>query len=324
MTAVARTSAPVCLAAEAMRCRFEFVLHGDDPSALRAAGEEALREIRALERRVNVFSSASELSRINRTGAREAVAISPALFDLLCMAKDLSERTDGAFDPTVGPLVRLWRRAWESGRLPRANEFDDACRRVGMEGIELDATRRTIRFHRQGMALNLNALAKGRALDLAADALRETGVRSALLHGGTSSVVTMGAPPDTESWTVAIADPLDPERVLDTVELTDEALGVSSQTLQQRNIDGVKIGHVIHPSTGRPTEGALLAAATAPTAARADALSTALLCDPEGAPNWLHPDETALMVRPETPHEWARMKQGLPLMTQSFERTEGL
>jgi FAD:protein FMN transferase len=286
MNAVASIPATVRLATEAMRCRFELLLTGDDPRGLRAAGEEALREIRSLGAQLNVFSPAGELSRINRDAARAPVRVSPRLFALLQKARELHDRTRGAFDPTLGPLVRLWREARNSARPPTARALRDARDRTGMDRVELDPKQCTVRFHREGCELNLNALAKGYALDEAAIILREAGVASALLHGGASSVLAIGSPPDARAWPVGLADPLDPERILSTVDLRDNALGVSGQNLQT---------HVLDPRTGEPAP-ACLAAVVSLRAADADALATAMLCAPRAATHWLRPLEKALMV----------------------------
>src|SRR6185436_12336620 len=99
---------PVTLACNAMATRFEIVLHGDNPVALRAAGEEALREIERLEAQLSLYRPASEIFHLNARAAREPVKVSPALFALLQRAKRLHEETDGAFDITIAPLVRCW------------------------------------------------------------------------------------------------------------------------------------------------------------------------------------------------------------------------
>jgi FAD:protein FMN transferase len=296
MVVIAPTAAPVRLAADAMRCRFELVLAGDDPAQLRAAGEEALREIRALDARLNVFSPASELAWVNREAGDAPLRVSPRLFDLLMQACRLWERTGGAFDPTLGPLVRLWRACWASGRLPSPAAVAAVRVQTGMPLVELDPERRTVRFVRPGVELNLNAMAKGYALDEAAAILREAGVGSALLHGGTSSVLGIGSPPDADAWRVGVADPLEPRRMLETLDLCDSALSVSSQHNQAKLVEGRSVGHVIDPRTGEPAAAARVAVVLSPAAAAADALATAWLCAPIAGADWLRPGETGLIV----------------------------
>jgi FAD:protein FMN transferase len=296
MVVIASTAAPVRLAAEAMRCRFELALTGGDPAQLRAAGEEALREIRILDARLNLFSPASELAWVNREAGDAPVRVSPRLFDLLLQAYHLWERTDGAFDPTLGPLVRLWRACWASGHLPSPAAIAAVRAQTGMPLVELDPERRTVRFIGPGVELNLNAVAKGYALDEAAAILREAGVASALLHGGTSSVLGIGSPPDAEAWRVGVADPQKPECLIETLDLCDAALSVSSQQRQARHVEGRAVGHVIDPRTGEPAAGARVAVVVSRAAAAADALATGWLCAPDAGAHWLQPDETGLIV----------------------------
>lgn len=300
MNTVKRRSEPVCLALEAMRCRFEIVLHGDDPVVLRAAGEEALREIQSLDRRLNIYSPSSELSRLNREAAHRPVEVSPPLFEALTLARDLAIRTRGAFDPALGPLVRIWREAIAAGRLPEPAPLRAAREATGTGHLRLDSTRRSAALDHPDAEINLNALAKGLALDEAAAVLREAGVGSALLHGGASSVLAIGAPPDYPAWQIGLADPERLDTVVDTVDLRDSALGLSSQSEQAVTVQGRKLGHVISPLSGEPIAGSHAAGVLARTAAVADALSTALLISEAGSVDWLLPGEQGLMLIPRS------------------------
>ncbi len=293
------TVEPVCLALHAMRCRFEFVLFGENAADLRGAGEEALREVQALDRRLNVFAPDSELARLNREAADGPTRVSPCLFEAIRIARDLAIRTRGAFDPTLGPLVRLWREAARTGSLPAPESLSRVRESLGFHHLQLDPEARSVRFTHPTVGLNLNALAKGLALDAAASILREAGIESALLHGGTSSVLAIGTPPDAAAWSVGVADPETPDRIAHRLELKDCALGVSSQNLQKGNGDGNLEGHVLSPLLGEPVHGSHSTAVLAPSAAVADALSTALLASPPASVDWLLPGEEGLMLVPE-------------------------
>lgn len=307
MNAAPASAQPVRLAAAAMHCRFEFVLCGDDPRELRAAGEEALGEVRRLDAMLNVYSPRSELARLNAAATDRGVRVSQGLFDLLQCALSLHARTGGGFDPTLGPLVRLWRNAWTSGRLPSPEALREARLRTGLEGLELDAGR-TVRFRRSGMEINLNALAKGWALDRAAEVLGEAGVDCALLHGGTSSGRALGAPPQSAGWRIGIADPSEPGCLVETLELRDAGFGMSSQLAQERMVEGHPVGHVIDPASGEPTRTLRAALVVAPEAATADGLSTSLLCRPDVGADWLRPGESGLIVPSTGRANWLRRR----------------
>ena len=197
----------VTLACHAMATRFELVLHGNEPAALRAAGEEALAEIERLEARLSLFRTGSEIAHLNARAAREPVRVSPGLFALLQQAQRLSRETGGAFDITIAPLVRCWGFLGGPGRLPSAEELAAARTRVGMGLVELRPEDFTVRFARPGVMLDLGAIGKGYAVERAIALLREAGVTSALLHGGTSTIYALGHPPQADAWQVAVVNP---------------------------------------------------------------------------------------------------------------------
>lgn len=254
----------VRLATPAMGTRFELVLSGRDEATLRAAGEEALEEIEEQDRRWSLFRAASLTARINRSAPR-AIPLGADDEELFACALEVHRASRGAFDPTVAPLMRT-RGFHDRSQL---GEHDDT--RVGGEGIELDRAAHTVRLADPRAAIDLGAIAKGHALDLAAERLREAGIESALLHGGTSTIVAIGAPPGSDGWAIGLAGDDAPE-----LHLRDEALAVSAshgRTLA----DGA--GHLLDPRTGKSAAPDLVAAVLAPSARLADAWSTALVVD---------------------------------------------
>ena len=184
----------VTLARHAMATRFELVLVGNDPVALRAAGEEALDEIERLEAQLSLYRPTSEIAHLNAQAAVRPVCVEPGLFRLLQHAKRLSGETDGAFDITVAPLMRCWGFTGGTGQLPDPEALARAKAVVGMHLVELDEGNFTVRFAKPGMMLDLGAIGKGYALERAAALLLEAGVSNALLHGGTSTVCALGKP----------------------------------------------------------------------------------------------------------------------------------
>lgn len=295
-----------------MATRFEIVLHGDNPVALRAAGEEALNEIERLEGQLSLYRNTSEVAHLNARAAREPVRVSQGLFRLLEQARRLTRETEGAFDITVAPLVRCWGFMGGGGHVPTAAAVEEARAKVGLHLVELNRSNFTVRFAREGVMLDLGAIGKGYAVDQAVEILREAGVASALLHGGTSSVYALGGPPDGEYWKIALERPPEgrtdlapircrsadevrpaahhqagPERTEDArearpawlavVPLRDEALSVSAVWGKSFQSADKTFGHVIDPRTGYPVEQSVLAAVTLSSTTETDALSTALL-----------------------------------------------
>ena len=274
-----------------MHTRFELVLYGPAEPSLRAAGEEALDEIERIEAQLSLFRPTSEIARVNRHAHERPVPVSPPTFRLLARARELSRQTAGAFDPTVGPLLRAWGFLGASGAWPDPEALEAARGCVGLDKVLLDEDQFTVRFARPGLLLDLGAIGKGYAVDCAVAILREAGVTSALLHGGTSSVYGLGTMPDGQPWKAAItapapseasdrSDPSDTHQLPETLTelaLTDAALGVSAVSGKAFRSGDRSYGHVLDPRAGEPVQRALLAAVASPGATEADALSTALL-----------------------------------------------
>jgi FAD:protein FMN transferase len=265
-----------------MATRFELVLEGDDPGWLRAAGEEAVAEIQRIEARLSFYRPTSEIGRLNREAADGPVCVDAEVFALLVRAAEMSRSSGGAFDVTVGPLMRCWRFAGGTGALPEPGSLAEARGRVGMQLLELDSQARTVRFARPGVLVDLGAIGKGYALEQAAALLREAGVRSALLHGGTSTVCAIGRPVGADAWKVAIELPDasgrgGPEHALAVIGLEDRSLSVSAVWGKAFAHEGRVFGHVLDPRAGWPAEGAVLAAVVGDSATETDALSTALV-----------------------------------------------
>ncbi len=278
----------VAVALEAMATRFEIVLHGGNAVALRAAGEAALAEIERLETRLSLFRPDSEIARVNARAAHESVRVTPEVFALLLQAQRLAAETGGVFDITIAPLMRCWGFHGGNGKVPTPESLATARARVGMHYVELDAREFTVRFARDGVMLDLGAIGKGYAIEQAADILREAGVTSALIHGGTSTAYAIGSPPDADGWKMAIDRPTAPldgsaqtpnstQHLLTTVSLKDEALSVSAVWGRCFRVGDKLYGHEIDPRTGWPADAAVLAAVATTSATESDALSTALI-----------------------------------------------
>jgi thiamine biosynthesis lipoprotein len=264
---------------EAMACRFEVVFNvGEVPDATEL-GVAALDLVDEIEATISIYREESEISRLNAGAAAGWQPVSDELHGLLALARELHDRTGGGFDIAAGALVRAWGFLRRQGRTPTDDELASALAASGMRHVELDAAGRRMRFTRPGVEINPGAIGKGWAVDRASDALAAAGVPSMLVHGGQSSVRARGihgpALPGRRGWPVGLRHPLFPGRRLATIALEDRALGTSGSATQFFVDRGRRLGHILDPRTGRPAEGVLSATVIAPTAAVADALSTA-------------------------------------------------
>lgn len=290
-----------------MACRFELCLNaGQYPNQTQAA-LEALERVERLEAQLSYFRPDSELSRLNRAAADGPVEVEPRLFELLSLALDLSHQTGGAFDITSTPLWEAWGFARRAGRIPTDAELGDAMQRVGSGLVELDRVRKTVRFRRAGVRVDLGALGKGYALDRAAEGLAAAAVADYLFHAGQSSILAQGSrvgPPGSlaDGWSIGVRHPLRPGRRLGEIRLCNRGLGTSAATLQFFRHKGRRYGHILDPRTGQPAQGVLSVTVIAPSATLADALSTAFYVmgpDQTAAFCRARPELAALLVCPE-------------------------
>jgi thiamine biosynthesis lipoprotein len=201
------------------------------------------------------------------------VPVSEDLFRVLDRAVELSRRSDGAFDVTVGPLVALWREARTTGRLPSQEQLDKAREAVGWQKIRLDRRRRTVQLLVPGMKLDLGGIAKGYAADSALATLRENGITRALIEAG-GDIVVGDSPPDRDTWRIDLPpgdDPAQPRSLL----LARGAVSTSGDTEQFVEIDGKRYSHIVDPRTGLGLTDRVSTTVLAPNGLTADSLATA-------------------------------------------------
>ncbi len=287
----------------AMGSMFEIYLAGTDREAMLAGGEEALDEVERLERQLSHYRDDSDVARLNIHAKEQWVRLEPRLYELLKRCKELSTATDGAFDITAGPLVKAWGFFKGEGRIPSESELSEILNNLGTERILFDDEDHLVYFTNPKLEINLGAIGKGFAVDVAARTLHFFGVDHAVIHGGQSTIYALGEPPsdypteipgpevtndETESpshipqhsslpvgWPFEIKDPRDRETVLETVYLKDEALSTSGNYEQFFEVDGKRYTHIIDPRTGMPVQGMMSVSVIADNAADSDALSTA-------------------------------------------------
>ena len=273
----------------------------------------ALDLIDALEAQLTVYRDDSEVSRLNATAHHGPVRVEQGLFTLLEVALSLSRETGGAYDVTAGALSEAWGFVKGPKRVPDDRVLADARARTGWHHVLLDRDRCTVAFDRAGVRINLGSIGKGYAIDRAVDVIRaHWWPTSALIHGGQSSLYALGSPPGQLGgrWEIAVRNPFDPATPLGTLRLRNRGLGTSGAAFQQFTVDGRSYGHLIDPRSGEPAAGPASVTVVAPTAAMADALSTAFyLLGPEAAGAYVerHPDIGVVIVEEGSPERSPRV-----------------
>ncbi len=245
-----------------------IVVWAEPGRAVRTAIEAAFHRIATLDSLLSDYRLDSDLARVNAAAGGAPARASPDLTAVVLVALDVARASGGAFDPTVGPLTRLWRAAQRTGTTPDAEAMRNAAELADWEAVHVDVQAMTIALPRPGMALDLGGIGKGYVIDAAIDVLAAHGVRTALVQMG-GDLAVIGSPPDEAGWRVLLPDHAD------TVQLTAGALSVSGGSEQFIELAGRRFSHVLDPPTGIGVSHDAFTLVTAPTAVLSDALATA-------------------------------------------------
>jgi thiamine biosynthesis lipoprotein len=251
--------------------------YAPDSAAALAAVAAAGRAVFRVDSLMSTWKPESEISRLNAAaGAGTWVPLSAETLQVLLASAAVARASGGAFDVTVGPLMHAWGfRGGEPG-LPAAPAFDSARALVGQHYLEIDSAGARARLNRAGAAVDLGAIAKGYALDLAGAAMRRAGAGAGLVDLG-GNVLAFGPPPGgRKQWTVGILDPRDPAGTIGRIRLREGSVATSGDYEQFFEAGGVRYSHIMDPRTGAPARGTLQVTVAAPTGLQADGLSTAL------------------------------------------------
>jgi len=291
---------------QAMASPFEIILYPPTPDMqseeVNHLAEPAFAAIDLLDARLSNWKPDSELSKVNREAADHPVEVGGELMRTLIFSREAFQRTHGIFDVTVGPLLDLWGFYRKEGHLPKDEEIKAALDKVGFDKVLIDESKKTVQFKTPGMYIDFGGIGKGLALDWAAQALRDQGVKSALLNAGSSSLVAIGTPPGEPGWKVRIRSPYNSNsaEILAEVTIANESLSSSSASEKFFMLEGKKYGHIFDPRTGKPSEsGVLSATAIAPTGAMSEVLTKEFfVTGVEGTKTFCreHPEVRALLV----------------------------
>jgi thiamine biosynthesis lipoprotein len=267
----------------------------------------ALDEIDRIDAWMSHYKPVSELSRVNRDAAKSPVKVERELSGFIDVCLRYSRESEGAFDITVGPLMKAWGFFRGEGRMPGEAELAEAQSRVGYQHVILNQAESTISFDRAGVELDLGGIAKGYAVDRAIEVLKRHGISSALVNAGGSTIAALGAPPGRDGWEVDVQDPLDQRASAMSVRLKNQALSVSGGYEKYFELGGTRYSHIMDPRTGRPVQGVLAVAVIAGDGLSGDALDNVLYvlgvqATQQRLRNWR--GVTAFFFLPEAEKRW--------------------
>ena len=251
--------------ADAMGATFTVALFGTDRAAMEAAIDAALAEAQRLDALLSNYRPESEWSAVNRGAGSKPVKVSAELFRLLSACLDYSRESDGAFDITVGPLMKIWGFYKSSGHLAPKSEVEAALGRIGYRHVHLDRAAQTVAFDVPGIELDPGGIGKGYAVDRMVEILKQRGAERALVAGSDSSIYGLGAPPDEpRGWEVSIRDPKNSRRAVAQVFLKNMSLSTSGSYEKFFQADGRTYSHLMDPRTGYPAQGTVSVSVVTP------------------------------------------------------------
>ena len=248
----------------AMGSAYSVVVYGEDRTRMEEAVDAAFEEVHRLDEMLSNYKPASELSEINRKAAEQPVPVTQEMFDLLAACVEYSRASEGAFDISVGPLMKVWGFYKGTGRLPHRAEVRGALEKVGYRNILLDAANRSVRFAKAGVELDPGGIGKGYAVDRMVEVLKQYGIQTALVSASGSSIYGLGAPPGEKGWKVQIRDPKDERKTVADVYLKDESMSTSGSYEKFFRAEGRIYSHIMDPRTGWPAQGVLSVSAVTP------------------------------------------------------------
>jgi thiamine biosynthesis lipoprotein len=263
----AQSPSPIHQQRYAMGTMFDIVAYHAPREEGERAVARALDEVVRLDQVLSDFEPETDLSRLVREGRGKAVTVDRSLYEVIEQSLTFSRHSGGKFDVTIAPLLKVWKQARNEGRDPSAAEIAAAQRCVGYEKIELTPPDR-IQLKSDCVEIDLGAIGKGYAVDRAIAVLKTAGIRSALVNGGSSSIASIGSPPEREGWPVRLNAPVAGRQ---TLLLRDTSLSTSEKSPSSDIID---------PALGGPQASRLTVTVVAPSGTVSDALSTTLLLIP--------------------------------------------
>ncbi|NMA41885.1 MAG: FAD:protein FMN transferase [Oligosphaeraceae bacterium] len=252
-------------------------LHFWHKDPLKIGGEvaTAMTELQDLHNCLNIFDSDSELSQLNRSAAEQYFSCSERLWQCLLAAEEAYELSDGTFDVTVGPLMRLWGFGKKITETPTSEEVQACLNVVGFDKIKLDHEKRSLAFTVPGMALDLGGMAKGYALDQIKKRMESAGIDCYMLNFGGNIYCSKKAPPGRKYFSIGIRSPEESGKLHRTLRLRDRFVSTSANYERAIMVGEKKIGHLIDPKSGYPVAAAGAVTVVCSKGVYSDVFSTA-------------------------------------------------
>jgi len=263
---------------------FEATIYAPDKYVAEKTFNDVFQEINRLDYLMSNYKKESVLSELNKNASAEPANCNKELASVIEQSLQYSDITDGAFDITIGPLMKKWGFFKKKGRIPGKEELESVLESVSYKNIIIEektikslaknpGTVKTVFFKNPDTRIDLGGIGKGYAVDRAVSVLKQNGISSALINFA-GNIYTFGTPPGKDSWVIGLQHPRESEGLLGTFEIKDKAVSTSGDYEKFFTIEGKRYSHIIDPRTGNPVKGIVSVTIVTGNATRADALST--------------------------------------------------
>jgi len=251
---------------------FKIIIYADNDSIANKAAQGAFKRIEDLNASLSDYRDDSEINAVSaQSGTDQWIPVSKDLFDILYISDDISKKTNGAFDATLGPIVQEWRRATRKGYFPDSALIKNALSKTGYLKIKFDTSTQSIQLPVKGMRLDIGGLGKGYAADEAVKILKKYGIKSAMIDAG-GKLALMDPPPGEKGWKIVISSGRDS---IETIEYSNVGMATSGPTYRYLDYKGKRYSHIVDPKTGIGLLYHVRTTVISPTSVEADALATA-------------------------------------------------
>lgn len=258
-----------------MGTRFEITVIAPNEDIGYINIDEAVSEIKRIEKIISSWDDASETSLINKNAGVKPVRVCRELFQLIERSKKISEITDGAFDISYASMDNIWKFDGSMDRMPNDGELQRSISKIGYQKIILDSKEQTVFLKEKGMRIGFGAIGKGYAADRAKELLVSKQVKGGIINAS-GDLTTWGTKVTGEKWLIGIANPLSKDKVFSWLPVVESSVATSGNYEKYIVLNGKKYSHIIDPRTGYPTTGINSVSIFAKNAELCDALATAV------------------------------------------------
>ena len=277
----------------------EVKLYGESEE-IKEVSSEIYRVVAEVDNTCNIYNPESELSKLNQTAHEEPFKCSDLLWEVLSESKKYYEISNGAFDISAAPLMKLWGFYRKRKSLPSEKELEEAKAVVGLDKVIFDPAEKSIRFTVPGMRLDLGGIAKGFAVDKGAEVARKLGVNTGLINLSGNALCLSKPFPNKKTYVIGVKNPIQKYALCGKIELLEQSVATSGDYERYVIIDGKHFAHIMDPRTGKPVENVYAVTVITPSATAADALSTSIFINGKDFAEKIHkenPATTFLIIR---------------------------